>query len=84
MGALSHSPATTPTSMQSRNSWARSSCKIEGRLGGSRGDLQEANLLNRIIRWTPDGAPARGRPPSRGAASAGPARARAFGPPRGL
>eukprot|EP00975_Prorocentrum_lima_P029895 6271851-Prorocentrum_lima.AAC.1 len=30
-------------------------CKVEGRLGGSRGDLQEVKLLNRIIRWTPEG-----------------------------
>eukprot|EP00969_Alexandrium_andersonii_P216640 9568740-Alexandrium_andersonii.AAC.1 len=30
-------------------------CKVEGRLGGSRGDLQEAKLLNRVVRWTPEG-----------------------------
>eukprot|EP00969_Alexandrium_andersonii_P092620 4088225-Alexandrium_andersonii.AAC.1 len=30
-------------------------CAIEGRLGGGPSDLQEAKLLNRIIRWTPDG-----------------------------
>eukprot|EP00969_Alexandrium_andersonii_P338668 14968262-Alexandrium_andersonii.AAC.1 len=29
--------------------------KVEGRLGGSRGDLQEVKLLSRIIRWTPEG-----------------------------
>eukprot|EP00969_Alexandrium_andersonii_P012065 526177-Alexandrium_andersonii.AAC.1 len=30
-------------------------CKIEGRLGGGPLDLREVKLLNRIIRWTPDG-----------------------------
>eukprot|EP00969_Alexandrium_andersonii_P196062 8661484-Alexandrium_andersonii.AAC.1 len=30
-------------------------CKIEGRLGGGTGDLKEARLLNRVIRWTPNG-----------------------------
>ena len=30
-------------------------CKVEGRLGGSASDLQEARLLNRVIRWTPEG-----------------------------
>eukprot|EP00969_Alexandrium_andersonii_P371612 15479914-Alexandrium_andersonii.AAC.1 len=59
-------------------------CKIEGRLGGSRGDLQEVKLLNRIIRWTPDGASVRGRPPPCGAASSWPARVRVFGRSRDL
>ena len=30
-------------------------CKVEGRLGGGAADLQEARLLNRVIRWTPEG-----------------------------
>eukprot|EP00969_Alexandrium_andersonii_P361941 15458662-Alexandrium_andersonii.AAC.1 len=30
-------------------------CKVEGRLGGDAKDLQEAKLLHRIIRWTPEG-----------------------------
>eukprot|EP00969_Alexandrium_andersonii_P087899 3877494-Alexandrium_andersonii.AAC.1 len=30
-------------------------CKVEGRLGGGPSDLQEVELLNRIIRWTPSG-----------------------------
>ena len=30
-------------------------CKVEGRLGGSASDLQEARLMNRVIRWTPEG-----------------------------
>eukprot|EP00969_Alexandrium_andersonii_P181717 8030346-Alexandrium_andersonii.AAC.1 len=30
-------------------------CEIEGRLGGGPSDLREVKLLNRIIRWTPDG-----------------------------
>eukprot|EP00969_Alexandrium_andersonii_P264435 11686927-Alexandrium_andersonii.AAC.1 len=30
-------------------------CKVEGRLGGDSSDLQEVKLLNRIIRWAPDG-----------------------------
>eukprot|EP00969_Alexandrium_andersonii_P027246 1188295-Alexandrium_andersonii.AAC.1 len=30
-------------------------CKVEGRLGGDRSDLQEVKLLNRVIRWTPGG-----------------------------
>eukprot|EP00969_Alexandrium_andersonii_P120393 5322593-Alexandrium_andersonii.AAC.1 len=30
-------------------------CKVEGRLGGGSQDLQEVKLLNRIIRWTPEG-----------------------------
>eukprot|EP00969_Alexandrium_andersonii_P224651 9921517-Alexandrium_andersonii.AAC.1 len=29
--------------------------KVEGRLGGGSGDLKEARLLNRVIRWTPHG-----------------------------
>eukprot|EP00969_Alexandrium_andersonii_P091541 4040538-Alexandrium_andersonii.AAC.1 len=34
---------------------AKFMCKIEGRLDGGQGDLQEAQLLFRIIRWTPEG-----------------------------
>eukprot|EP00969_Alexandrium_andersonii_P053097 2332691-Alexandrium_andersonii.AAC.1 len=30
-------------------------CKVEGRLGGGAGDLREARLLNRVIRWAPGG-----------------------------
>eukprot|EP00969_Alexandrium_andersonii_P289004 12774124-Alexandrium_andersonii.AAC.1 len=30
-------------------------CEVGGRLGGGPSDLQEVRLLNRIIRWTPDG-----------------------------
>ena len=30
-------------------------CKVEGRLGGGAGDVQEARLLGRVIRWTPKG-----------------------------
>eukprot|EP00969_Alexandrium_andersonii_P270376 11950373-Alexandrium_andersonii.AAC.1 len=30
-------------------------CEIEGRLGGSPSDLQEVKLLNRIVRWAPEG-----------------------------
>eukprot|EP00969_Alexandrium_andersonii_P247977 10958164-Alexandrium_andersonii.AAC.1 len=30
-------------------------CKVEGRLGEGPSDLQEVKLLNRIVRWTPDG-----------------------------
>eukprot|EP00969_Alexandrium_andersonii_P196312 8672874-Alexandrium_andersonii.AAC.1 len=30
-------------------------CKVEGRLGGDPGDLEEVRLLSRIIRWTPSG-----------------------------
>eukprot|EP00969_Alexandrium_andersonii_P128343 5671349-Alexandrium_andersonii.AAC.1 len=30
-------------------------CKIEALLGGGPSDQQDAKLLNRIIRWTPDG-----------------------------
>eukprot|EP00969_Alexandrium_andersonii_P178659 7899214-Alexandrium_andersonii.AAC.1 len=32
-------------------------CEVEGRLGGGTQDLQEAKLLNRITRWTPEGLP---------------------------
>eukprot|EP00975_Prorocentrum_lima_P012527 2655994-Prorocentrum_lima.AAC.1 len=34
---------------------ARFLCKVEGRLGGGVGDLKEARLLNRVIRWTQSG-----------------------------
>eukprot|EP00969_Alexandrium_andersonii_P066677 2939856-Alexandrium_andersonii.AAC.1 len=34
---------------------AKFMCKIEGRLGGGASDLQKVKLLNRIIRWTPEG-----------------------------
>ena len=30
-------------------------CKVEGRLGGGKDDLREARLLNRVLRWTPQG-----------------------------
>eukprot|EP00969_Alexandrium_andersonii_P100461 4432008-Alexandrium_andersonii.AAC.1 len=30
-------------------------CKVEGRLGEGSLDLREVKLLNRVIRWTPDG-----------------------------
>eukprot|EP00969_Alexandrium_andersonii_P276394 12216472-Alexandrium_andersonii.AAC.1 len=30
-------------------------CEIKGRLGGDAKDLQDAKLLNRITRWTPEG-----------------------------
>eukprot|EP00969_Alexandrium_andersonii_P190926 8435177-Alexandrium_andersonii.AAC.1 len=29
--------------------------KVEGRLGGSAGQLREVRLLSRVIRWTPEG-----------------------------
>ena len=30
-------------------------CKVGGRLGNGVGDVQEVRLLNRVIRWTPEG-----------------------------
>ena len=30
-------------------------CKVVGRLGNGPGDVQELRLLNRVVRWTPQG-----------------------------
>ena len=30
-------------------------CAVAGKLGGDPGDLKEARVLNRVVRWTPEG-----------------------------
>eukprot|EP00969_Alexandrium_andersonii_P303691 13425588-Alexandrium_andersonii.AAC.1 len=44
------------TCARSRPGWRRASCaRSRAGLGDGKSDLEEARLLNRVIRWTPSG-----------------------------